>query len=56
MSAEDVRSARKLYGRFDAALKMTFYGKEATGAKEAAASMGAGAFLWGDLMGWLNRP
>jgi hypothetical protein len=56
MSAEDVRSARNLYGRFDAALKMTSYGKVTTAANEAAASMGAGAFVWGDLMRRLNQP
>ena len=55
MSAEDVRAARQQYGRFDAALKMTSYGGVTTAAKEAAATMGGGAFLWRDLMGRLNK-
>lgn len=55
MSAENVRLARKRYGRFDAALKTTSYGGVTTAAKDAAASMGAEAFLWGDLLSRLNR-
>lgn len=55
MSAEDVRTARKQYGPFNAALKMTSYGGVTTAAKEAAASMGAGAFLWRDLMRRLRK-
>lgn len=56
MSAEDVRSARDRYGRFDVALKMTSYGKVTTAARDAADSMGAQAFLWGDLMKRLREP
>jgi hypothetical protein len=56
MSAEDVRNVRDLYGRFDAAVKMTSYGSVTTAAKEAADSMGANAFKLRELMGRLNRP
>jgi hypothetical protein len=55
MSAENVRSARKRYDRFDVALKTTSYGGVTTAAKEAAASMGAVALLWRDLMGRLHQ-
>ena len=56
MSAEDVRNACDRYGRFDAALKMTSYGKITTAARDAADSMGAQALLWGDLMKRLREP
>ncbi|WP_038931924.1 hypothetical protein [Bradyrhizobium japonicum] len=56
MSAEDVRNARELYGRFDAAIKISSYGSITTAAREAAASMGAEALKFGDLMGRLNKP
>lgn len=55
MSAEDIRHARDLYGKFDAALKMTSYGSVTTAAREAAESMGAEAFKFGELMGRLNK-
>ncbi|MBB4381083.1 hypothetical protein SAMN05216573_102481 [Bradyrhizobium sp. Rc3b] len=55
MSAEDVRNARETYGRFDAAVKISSYGSITTAAKEAAASMEAEAFKFGDLMGRLNK-
>jgi hypothetical protein len=56
MSAEDVRNARDLYGRFDAAVKISSYGSITTAAWEAAESMGAEAFKFGKLMGRLNKP
>jgi hypothetical protein len=56
MSAEDVRRARELYGRFDAAVKISSYGSVTTAAHTAAASMGAEAFKFGELMGRLNKP
>ena len=56
MSAEDVRLARKTYGEFDGALKMSSYGSVTSKATEAAESMGAEAFKWGELLGRLNRP
>jgi len=55
MSSEDVRHARDVYGRYDAAVKMTSYGSVTISAREAAESMGAGAFKFGELMGRLNR-
>jgi hypothetical protein len=55
MSAEDIRNARDIYGRFDAAVKMSSYGSVTTAAAEAAESMGAEAFKLGELMGRLNK-
>jgi hypothetical protein len=55
MSAEDVRNARDLYGKFDAALKMSSYGSITTAAAEAAASMDAETFKFGEFLGRLNR-
>jgi hypothetical protein len=55
MSAEDIRSTRDLYGRFDAAVKISSYGSITTAAQEAAASMGAEAFKFGELMRRLNK-
>ena len=56
VSAEDIRNARDLYGRFDAAVKTTSYGSITTAAKQAAASIGAEVFKFRDLLGRLNRP
>lgn len=56
MSAEDIRRARELYGRFDAAVKISSYGSITTAAHAAAASMGAEAFTFKALMGRLNKP
>jgi hypothetical protein len=56
MSAEDVRNARDLYGTFDAALKMSSYGSITTAAAQAAESMGAEAFKFGEFLGRLNKP
>ena len=56
VSADDVRTARDLYGAFDTVLKMTSYGGTTTAAREAAASMGAEIFKWGQLLSRLNRP
>jgi hypothetical protein len=55
MSAEDIRNARDLYGRFDAAVKISSYGSITTAASEAAESMNAEAFKFGELMGRLNK-
>jgi hypothetical protein len=56
MSAEHIRHARGLYGRFEAAVKTTSYGAITTAAREAAKSIGADAFMFGELMGRLNKP
>lgn len=56
LSAEDIRKARDLYGQFDAAVKMTSLGAITTAAREAAASIGAEVFTFGELLGRLNRP
>jgi hypothetical protein len=56
MSAEDIRHARDLYGRFDAAVKTNSYGGITTAAREAAKSIGADAFMLGELLGRLNKP
>jgi hypothetical protein len=56
VSSEDIRHAHHLYGRFDAAVKMTSYGSITTAAKEAAESMGAGVFKFGEFLGRLNKP
>ncbi len=55
MSAEDIRHVRDRYGTFDVALKMTSYGGITSAAHDAAASMGAEACMWGDLMRRLAR-
>ena len=55
MSAEDVRLARESYGTFDAAVKISSYGSITTAASDAAKSMGAEAFKFGELMGRLNK-
>ena len=55
VSADDVRTARELYGAFDTVLKMTSYGGVTTAARVAAASMGAKIFKWGELLRRLNR-
>lgn len=55
MSAEDVRNARTVYGKFDIALKMSHYGSVTTAAQTAAESMGAEAFKLSDFLGRLNR-
>jgi hypothetical protein len=56
MSAEDIRNARDRYGKFQAALKTSSYGSITTAANDAAASMGAEAFKFGELLGRLNKP
>lgn len=50
MSAEDVRATRSKYGTFDIALKMSSYGGITSAAKQAAASMGAEALMFRELM------
>ena len=56
VSAEDVRNVRAVYGRFDAAVKVTSYGSITTPAREAAASIGASVFTLKELMGRLRKP
>jgi len=56
MSAEDVRNTRDLYGKFDAAVKISSYGSITSAASDAAKMMGAETFTFGDLMGRLNKP
>ena len=56
LSAEDIRNSRKIYGKFDAAVKMSSYGSITTAALEAAESIGAEAFKFGDLLRRLNKP
>lgn len=56
VSAEDIRHTRALYDEFDAAVKMTSYGSITTAAHEAARSMNAEVFKFGELLGRLNRP
>lgn len=56
VSAENIRNARALYGEFDAAVKTTSYGSITTAAHEAAKSMNAEVFGFGDLLARLHRP
>jgi hypothetical protein len=55
MLAEDVRHASDLHGVFDVAIKMTSHGSVTGATETAAASMGAQALTFGDLMGRLNK-
>jgi hypothetical protein len=55
MSAEDVRRARAKFGTFDIALKMSSYGDVTSAATTAAASMGAEAMMFRDLMRRLGQ-
>ncbi len=55
MSAEDVRHACTLYGRFDIAVKMSSYGAVTAAAIEAAKATGAEALTFRQLMGRLAR-
>ena len=50
MSAEDIRAARTRYKHFDIAVKMTSYGSVTSAASQAAASFGAEALMYGDLL------
>jgi hypothetical protein len=56
VSAEDIRHVRDLYGGFDAAVKMTSYGSITTASREAADTIGAGVFKFGEFLGRLNKP
>jgi hypothetical protein len=56
MSAEDVRNARAVYGKFDGAVKMSSYGSITTAASEAAEAIGTEALKFGDLLRRLNKP
>lgn len=50
MSAEHVRNARDLFGKFDIAVKISSYGGITSAADEAATSMGAEAVMFRGLM------
>jgi hypothetical protein len=55
MSAEDIREALKRYKKFDIAVKMTSYGSITSAATQAAASFGAEALMYGDLLRRLGK-
>lgn len=55
MSAEDVRGTLALYKHFDVAVKMTSYGSITSAASQAAASFGAEALMYGDLLRRLGK-
>lgn len=55
MSAEDVRGALARYKHFDIAVKMTSYGSITSAASQAAASFGAEALMYGDLLRRLRK-
>lgn len=55
MSAEDVRGALARYKSFDVAVKMTSYGSITSAASQAAASFGAEALTYGDLLRRLGK-
>lgn len=55
MSAEDVRGALTRYKKFDVAVKMTSYGSITSAASQAAASFGAQALMYGDLLRRLGK-
>jgi len=55
MSAEDVRNARTRVGEFDIVVKNTSYGSITQQAEAAAASMGAQALTFKELMRRLAR-
>lgn len=55
MSAEDVRGALSRYVKFDIAVKMTSYGSITSAASQAAASFGAEALMYGDLLRRLGK-
>jgi hypothetical protein len=53
LSADHVRTARDRYGTFNAILKTN--GRITEAAIAAANSMGATIYMWGQLLGRLNR-
>lgn len=55
MSAEDIRTAKRLYGHFDIALKSTSYGGITSNAITAAASMEAEALMFGQVLAHLAK-
>ncbi|TFZ37802.1 hypothetical protein EWW49_00360 [Pseudomonas syringae] len=55
MSAEDVRGALTRYKKFDVAVKTTSYGSITSAASQAAASFGAQALMYGDLLRRLGK-
>lgn len=56
MTAEDIRTARSLYGDFTAALKMSNYGSITSSAREAGNTMGVSGYKFGEFMSRLNKP
>lgn len=54
LSAEDVRNARSRVGHFDAVVKSSSHGSITRQAEAAAASMGAKALTFRELMRWLG--
>lgn len=55
VSAEDVRNARARYGDFDIAVKVNGYGSVTTAAAQAAATFGAQALTFGEMMSRLRH-
>ncbi len=55
VSAEDIRNARALYGDFDIAVKVNGYGSVTTAAQQAAATFGAQALTFGEMMSRLHQ-
>lgn len=55
VSAEDVRNARARYGDFDIAVKVNGHGSVTTAAVQAAATFGAEALTFGEMMSRLRN-
>lgn len=55
VSAEDVRNARARYGDFDIAVKVSGHGSVTTAAVQAAATFGAQALAFGEMMSRLRH-
>ncbi|WP_350403666.1 hypothetical protein ABCR88_25740 [Pseudomonas sp. W17] len=55
ISAEDVRNARARYGEFDIAVKVNGHGSVTTAAEQAAATFGAQALTFGEMMSRLRH-
>lgn len=55
VSAEDVRNARARYGDFDIAVKVNGHGSVTTAAEQAAATFGAQALTFGEMMSRLHH-
>lgn len=55
VSAEDVRNTRARYGDFDIAVKVSGHGAVTTAAEQAAATFGAQALTFGEMMSRLRQ-